>query len=167
MNSLRALLVLHEGRSAKKYRDSEGYWTIGVGHLIDERKGGGLPPHIRAELQRRGLDVYDSDPMPEDIIDALLDWDIRVHVERLGNLLPWAYLLDTVRYVVLCDMIFNLGEEPFDHDGFKDWPMFIEQVRTGQYERAAANMLSTLWAKQVGSRAIRLAGMMRSGQWPT
>jgi len=64
-------------------------------------------------------------------------------------------------------MAFNLGPEPFDHDGIKDWPMFLKQVETGRYAEAAANMRSTLWAKQVGKRAERLASMMESGKWPS
>lgn len=165
-SNLRDLLILHEGRRAKKYRDSEGYWTIGVGHLIDPRKGGWLPVAIAFELKRRGLEVMDDDAMPEDLIDALLDWDIKEHVELLEKIQPWVRSLDAVRHAVLADMCFNLGPEPFDHDGFKDWPMFVEQVRTGQYEKAAANMRSTKWAKQVGIRAKRLAGMMETGTWP-
>jgi lysozyme len=165
-NSLRSLLILHEGRRPKKYRDSLGYWTIGVGHLIDERKGGSLPVFIVSELNRRGLDVYDSDPMPEDLIDKLLDWDIAEHCAQLEKLLLWVKSLDPVRYAVIADMFFNLGPEPFDNDGIKDWPVFLGQVARGEYEAAANNMLRTLWAKQVKSRAVRLAEMMRSGAWP-
>lgn len=162
----RDLLSLHEGRKPKKYPDSEGYWTIAVGHLIDERKGGSLPTFIAIALAHRGLDVYKGDAMPEDLIDQLLDYDIDVHTKLIERFQPWVKGLDPVRHAVMVDMCFNLGPEPFDHDGFKDWPMFCEQVRTGQYAKAAANMRSTLWAKQVKTRATRLATMMETGQWP-
>lgn len=165
-NNLRDLLILDEARKAKKYRDSEGYWTIAVGRLIDPRKGGGLPRFIEEALIHRGIDIWADEPMPEDLIDLLLDHDIKEHTELLEDLQPWTVTLDEVRHAVMVDMCFNLGPEPFDHDGFKDWPMFIEQVRTGQYEKAAANMLSTLWARQVKTRATRLAEMMKSGKWP-
>lgn len=127
------------------YTDSLGYLTIGVGHLIDRRKGGELPAHI---------------------IDQLLDWDIQQHTQILLAAIPWAAQLDPVRYAVLVDMAFNLGGEPFDGDGFKDWPLFVEQVRAGRYAEAAANMRATTWAKQVGKRAQRLAQMMETGAWP-
>ncbi len=167
MNTLAKLLELHEGRRAKRYKDSEGYWTIGVGHLIDERKGGSLPAHIAIALAHRGLDVYKDDPMPNDLIDKLLEHDIAVHRKLLRKFQPWVETLDPVRQAVLDDMVFNLGPEPFDEDGFKDWPNFISQVKRGDYNAAAVNMLSTLWASQVKSRATRLAGMMKSGTWPT
>jgi lysozyme len=40
--SLRRMLEDEEGRVPHAYPDSLGYWTIGVGRLIDRRKGGGL-----------------------------------------------------------------------------------------------------------------------------
>lgn len=146
MNTLRGLLSLHEGRIPYAYPDSLGYLTIGVGHLIDKRKGGKLP---------------------ERIIDLLLDHDIEEHSGLLLKYQPWVAQMDPVRQAVLYDMTFNLGVEPFDGDGFKDWPMFVRQVQTGQWAAAAANMRSTLWAKQVGVRAVRLAKMMETGMWPT
>lgn len=166
-DNLRDMLILDEGRKAKKYTDSEGYWTIGVGHLIDNRKGGSLPLFIVQELDRRGIDIYArNDALPEDLIDKLLDYDIALHVGELEVVQPWVKTLDAVRHAAISDMCFNLGIEPFDHDGFKDWPMFIEQMRTCQWGQASANMLSTRWATQVGKRAQRLAKMVRSGVWP-
>jgi lysozyme len=166
VNNLRDMLSVHEGREAKRYPDSEGYWTIGVGHLIDERKGGSLPTFIAIALAHRGIDVYKDEAMPEDLIDQLLDHDIAEHRKLLRRFQPWVETLDPVRQAVLDDMTFNLGIEPFDNDGFKDWPIFLSQVKSGQYEKAAVNMLSTLWARQVKSRAVRLAAMMKTGQWP-
>lgn len=142
----RKLIELHEGRVPSVYQDSLGYWTIGVGHLVDKRLKGGLPDHI---------------------IDLLLDYDIETHSAELLKVLPWAASLSEVRQAVLFDMTFNLGIEPFDGDGFKDWPMFVSQVKEGAYDVAALNMLSTLWAKQVGPRAVRLAAMMKDDKWPS
>jgi lysozyme len=143
---MRAMLSLHEGRVPHAYKDSLGFWTIGVGHLIDERKGGKLPEHI---------------------IDALLDYDIEHHIADCIRLNPWVVSLDDVRKAALYDMFFNLGPEPFDDDGFKDWPIFERQMKTGDFSGAANNMRSTLWAKQVGQRAERLARMVETGQWPS
>lgn len=38
--TLASLLTSDEGRVPHAYQDHLGYWTIGVGHLIDRRKGG-------------------------------------------------------------------------------------------------------------------------------
>ena len=137
MKGIKELIERHEGRVPFAYQDSMGYWTIGVGHLIDQKKGGRLPEHI---------------------IDALLEHDIKEHEARLLRLAPWAKELDEVRYAVLVDMTFNLGS-------LIGWPIFLEQVRTGNYAAAAANMRATRWASQVKGRAVRLAKMMETGKW--
>lgn len=139
-SKLHRLIERHEGRVHHAYEDSLGYLTIGVGHLIDRRKGGKLP-----------------DP----IVDILLEHDIQEHKKDMLAALPWANDLDEVRQAVLVDMAFNLGV-----NGLLGFKNTLESVRTGQYTKAAGQMLQSKWAKQVGSRATRLAMMMETGVWP-
>lgn len=141
MNNLRSLIELHEGRVPYAYQDSLGFWTVGVGHLIDRRKGGRLPDHI---------------------IDALLDYDIERHSAELFEALPWVKDLDEVRRTVLIDMTFNLGI-----GGLLGFKNTLRAIKENRWEDAAKGMLASKWATQVGSRAVRLADMMRTGQWPT
>lgn len=140
MSKLRQLLSLHEGRIPHVYQDSLGYWTIGVGHLVDKRMGGKLPDHI---------------------IDALLDYDIKEHSDGLLKAAPWVANLDEVRKAVLFDMAFNLGVE-----GLLRFKITLELIKDGKYKEAAKAMLQSRWASQVGMRARRLAEMMETGQWP-
>ena len=140
MNTIREMLSLHEGRVPHAYQDSLGYWTIGVGHLIDRRKGGKLP---------------------ESIIDSLLDYDIEKHSAELFQALPWVKELDQVRQNVLIDMTFNLGI-----NGLLGFKNTLQAVKEKRWDDAAEGMLSSRWAKQVGTRAVRLSDMMRSGRWP-
>lgn len=140
MSKIHKLLSLHEGRVPYAYQDSLGYWTIGVGHLIDRAKGGRLP---------------------EDIIDLLLDHDIEEHSEALYRALPWVMELDEVRRSVLIDMAFNLGVA-----GLLKFKRTLKAVQDRDYTPASVYMLQSLWARQVGSRSKRLSLMMRTGQWP-
>ena len=139
-NRLRNLVALHEGRVPYAYKDSLGYWTIGVGHLIDKARGGGLP---------------------EPIIDALLDYDLNICSHEVAAFLPWTENLDEARKAVLVDMAFNLGIGGLL--GFKNTLAAIKEER---WDDAAKGMLTSKWAGQVGKRAERLAEMMRLGEWP-
>jgi lysozyme len=139
IEKLRAQLSRDEGRIAHAYYDSRGFATIGVGHLIDERKGGKLPEHI---------------------IDLLLDWDIEEHEKALLKALPWVEQLDDARQGVLVNMAFNLGVP-----GLLKFVATLDAVKGGRYGEAAHSMLRSLWANQVGSRAERLAKQMETGQW--
>lgn len=131
----------HEGRVAHAYQDSEGYWTIGVGHLIDERKGGKLP---------------------DAIIDQLRDLDVGDKWKELCEAWPHIENLDEVRTAVLVDMAFNLGVAGLLK--FKDALKAVEEKR---WRDAADEMLQSKWAVQVGRRARRLSKMMRTGEWPS
>jgi lysozyme len=144
------LLRFHEGQRLKAYKDSLGYWTVGVGHL--------LPDPLNNK--------WDGYRITQKQCDDLFDSDILEHNHLIDTQAAWANKLDPVRQYVVRDMTYNMGIEPFDGDGFKDWPMFVAQLKTGQWVNAAKNMRSTLWAKQVKGRAERLARMIETGQWP-
>lgn len=127
-----------EGVIDHAYQDSLGYWTIGVGRLIDKRKGGRLT---------------------DEEIDFLLINDVKECVADLDRHLPWWRSLSDARRRVLVNMRFNLGMAGLL--GFKNTLRFIE---AGEYKRAAQNMLLSKWAKQVKGRANRLAEMMEKGE---
>ncbi len=137
--NVRELIALHEGRVAHAYEDSLGYLTIGIGHLIDQRKGGRLP---------------------DSIIDALFEHDLHEHTNELFAHLPWARELDPVRQAVLIDMFFNMRRGLL---GFKET---LRHFEAGRWEAAADAMLDSKWAQQVKTRATRLATMVRTGEWP-
>lgn len=146
ITNVRDLIILHEKRSKKTYYDSaaERYVTGGIGFLLDPRLGAAIPEPV--------IDLW-FDILLKDAEESLPQWATK---EALGD----------VRHAVLVDMRYNLGPEPFDGDGVKDWPMFVAQVKAKEWSAAATNMKSTKWAKQVGARAKRLADMMETGQWP-
>lgn len=134
---VRAQLRIDEGTVDHAYLDSEGYWTIGVGRLIDKRRGGKLRP---------------------DEIDLMLENDIIAHEADARVLFPSFDTLSANRRAVLVNMAFNLGRERLA--GFAH---FRAAIRDGAFERAAEEMLDSKWATQVGVRAQRLAKQMREG----
>lgn len=121
------------------YTDSEGYLTIGIGRLIDKRKGGRLR---------------------NDEITYLFNNDVDEKLDELTRALPWFQNLDDARRGVLMNMAFNLGVP-----GLLKFPKTLSLVQQGKYAEAADEMLDSLWAKQVGDRAKRLSQQMRTGQW--
>ena len=128
-----------EGVVEHAYQDHLGFWTIGVGRLIDKRKGGGLRGHE---------------------IDYLLRSDIDERIEELTRRIPWWQNLDDARKGVLLNMSFQMGV-----DGLLGFRNTLEMVRQGKYADAAAGMLNSLWARQTPERAKRLSEQMRTGQW--
>ena len=128
-----------EGVVEHAYIDSEGWTTIGVGRLIDKRKGGRLR---------------------DDEIEFLLQNDITEKTDELIRRLPWVADLDEARKGVLINMAFNLGV-----NGLLGFRKTLALVKAGDYARASVEMLDSKWARQVKGRATRLSEQMRTGRW--
>lgn len=139
INNSEDQLIRDEGVVLHVYKDSLGYLTLGVGRLVDERKGGGI---TKAEA------MY------------LLKNDIESRKTLLLTTLPWTASLDPVRFGVLLNMSFQMGVE-----GLLGFRNTLSMVRLGNYFQASLGMLNSLWAKQTPERAKRLADQMRTGVW--
>jgi len=128
-------LRLHENLRLTRYRDTLGNWTIGYGHLWADR----LPQKITLEQA-----------------ESLLRLDAAVAVKDAGQF-PWLAKLGPNRQNVVIDMIFNLGITRF-----KKFTKLIAALAEEDFDAAAREMLDSLWARQVKTRADRLSVMMRN-----
>lgn len=79
--------------------------------------------------------------------------------DDLTKFFPWVTDLDDTRLNVLINMVYNLGIDKFSQ--FHDT---IDAVKRKDWQAAHDGMLASLWAQQVGPRAVRLAGMMLTGE---
>ena len=136
---LKSQLLRDEGVVRHAYEDSLGFTTIGVGRLIDARRGGGL---------------RDSE------IDFLLHNDIEEKTAQVLAALPWASKLNEPRFAVLVNMAFQMGI-----GGLLKFKRALGSIEDGQYSEAAMEMLDSAWAKQTFGRATRMAKQMETGEW--
>lgn len=93
--------------------------------------------------------------------DALyvLEQEIRRKWLELVIVLPWIVNLDDVRQRVLANMMYNLGVA-----GLCEFHKMLKACRKGDFAEASKEMLRSVWSKQVGSRAQRLALAMETGK---
>jgi len=129
----------HEGCVLHAYSDSLGFTTIGVGRMIDARKGGGIT------LEEA---------------EYLLGHDLLAAHHDLELTLPWWAELSEVRQRALIELRFCLGMA-----GLMLFRWTLAHLKAGEYEAAATSLLASRWAQQVGSRrSERLAEMLREGR---
>lgn len=126
-----------EGEVLHAYEDHLGFITIGVGRMIDKRKGGGISREESAYL---------------------LSNDIARIEAELDRRIPWWRNLSDNRQRVLVNMAFQLGVAGLM--GFRNTLALIE---AGEYVNASRGMLNSLWARQTPERAKRLSERMRLG----
>jgi len=141
MQKLIEMLRKHEGVETHAYKCTADKITIGVGRNIDPAGGLGLS---------------------QDEIDYLLTNDIKRVTAELDKAFPWFSVLDEVRRYALIDLCFNLGLTRL-----KLFRLALGAMENQDYETASKEFLNSNWAKQVGTRAITITDMIRSGLYST
>lgn len=131
--ALKAELTRDEGRKPRIYTDTVGKVSGGIGRNLTD-KG-----------------------FRDNEIDLMYQNDVAETEAWLDRNLPWWQSLDPVRQRVMMNMAFNMQGK------LLTFVNTLAAMQRGDYGVAADGMLNSLWAKQVGARATRLAAMMRSG----
>ena len=122
-----------EGLDLNPYKDSVGKITIGYGRNLDDK----------------GISRHEADYLLENDITEAIDY---------AETYPFFATLNDARKHVVVDMMFNLGPTRFGL-----FRSFIDALNAQDYEKAALQMIDSLWYKQVRARAVRLVMIMRSG----
>ncbi|SFC04534.1 glycoside hydrolase family protein [Pseudoalteromonas denitrificans] len=135
MEKLKQQLTNHEGVELMPYLCTSGELTIGVGR----------------NLARRGITAQEA--------DFMLENDIALFTELVTNSIDTSQCNEP-RLAVLINMAFNLGIT-----GLLKFKNTLHAVEFGQYDLAAAEMLNSKWASQVGDRATQLSLQMETGLW--
>lgn len=120
---LMSRVVEHEGIKPSAYQDSLGYWTIGIGTLIDERRGGKLTTEECFYLCRNRLDLRRKDL----------------------SCYEWFAKQDVVRQNALVELAFNLGL-----NGLLGFKKMISALAVNNYALAAKELIDSSWSRQVG-----------------
>jgi lysozyme len=126
----------HEGFRSKVYQCSAGKNTIGYGRNLDDV----------------GITVEEAeDLLYSDLLNARIEVSSRIKPAKK---------LVGARFDVLVNMAFNLGISRL-----LLFKRMIAAIEKGDYEAASDEMLSSKWARQVGSRAVELSIQMQTGEY--
>lgn len=134
--ALKKSLIRHEGIRYKAYKDSEGFWTIGVGHK---------------------LPAYTPRVMTLEEVMTQLDADID-EAEAGARNFDWYYTLSGVRQAVIVEMVFQLG-----FYGVSKFKNMILAIIDKDFNKAADEMKDSKWYRQTPKRCDELSEIMRRG----
>lgn len=132
-------LIEDEDEVLHAYPDHLGYLSIGVGRLIDPRKGGGITREESRYLLRN---------------------DIARRIGECESRFEWFEGLDPVRQQVIVCMAFQLGTT-----GVAKFVRMIAALKIRDYITANIEMLDSQWHKDTPARCERMAKIMRTGVW--
>ena len=139
MTMIIEMLRKHEGVETHAYVDTVGKVTIGVGRNIDKNLGLGLS---------------------DDEIDYLLANDLQRVEAELSQTFEWYDDLNDARKDAMMDICFNLGLPRL-----MLFKKSLAAMSNRHYEIAAVELLDSLWARQVGQRAITISEIVRTGDY--
>jgi len=125
-----------EGVRLHPYSDSVGKLTIGIGRNLTDV----------------GISIAEA--------SLLLTNDVSAVQTQLQSNLNWWANLNEARQGALINIAFNIG-----WSGLLGFHNTLTLLEAGDYNGAAAEVLKSKWAAQVGARATRLSEQIRTGEW--
>lgn len=136
-------LAIDEGRKNEVYLDTLGFMTVGIGHKITPLDG-----------------LHAGDEINDERIDALFGVDLDAAINYVEKYIPSSYngQPEAVQEALI-NMCFNLGI-----GGLMKFPHFLADLAAKDYEAAAHELETSLWYRQVGSRAERIVAAVRAAR---
>nr|7P41_D Chain D, Mitochondrial amidoxime-reducing component 1,Endolysin,Mitochondrial amidoxime-reducing component 1 [synthetic construct] len=153
------MLRIDEGLRLKIYKDTEGYYTIGIGHLLTKS------PSLNAAKSEldKAIGRNCNGVITKDEAEKLFNQDVDAAVRgilRNAKLKPVYDSLDAVRRCALINMVFQMGETGVA--GFTNSLRMLQQKR---WDEAAVNLAKSRWYNQTPNRAKRVITTFRTGTW--
>lgn len=134
-----------EGLRLKPYLDCCGkYWRLCVC-----QKKGNLTIGNGRNLDTVGISEAEADILRQNDIAIA-----RAEASRY----PWYATLNPARRDAIAQMMFNLGAERF-----ANFKRMFDALSKKDFNAASSEMLGSVWASEVGKRAVRLARIMKTG----
>ena len=144
------LIEKNEGNKNVPYKDTEGYWTVGIGHFIGKE----LPDEYKDE---------NGEPkaISDEKVQELFKQDYAKHKAE-AEALPHYDALDDNGKTVLIDLSFNMGGDKFNAN---KWPGFFDALADRDVNRAADELVDSRWYRQTKSRGKRMVARMRKAKF--
>jgi GH24 family phage-related lysozyme (muramidase) len=165
-------ITINEGRKSQMYFDTRGIPTVGVGFNLQRTDA----PSILASIGTSLPTVMGGTVLSDAQIDKLFAYSLQpIEAQARASLQNDHYQsLSDARRFVICDLIFNLGEEGWTDfvttrsliDSACHFKIVGDATRAHDFfTQAADHLAQSAWYSQVGDRAKRDVAMMRSSDW--
>jgi lysozyme len=152
-NELYSQISKHEGIEPSVYKDTLKHPTIGIGFNLDDKSN-------QQKLAKLGINLNEllsGKELSQTQIKQLYNLSLTTAYADAKKFLPNLQSHPVEVQKAIIDMSFNLGINKL-----MQFKKLRNALATKNYKLAAAEMLNSNWASQVGRRAQTLASMVRS-----
>ena len=122
----------NEGYKSTVYTDTLGFDTIGYGFAIKDLE------------------------LDEEVCDLILDKKLDKLIDATNKKFPFLRELPQDKCEIVFEMVYQLGLT-----GVSKFKKMLKALERKDYDKASAEMLDSLWAKQTPNRAIKLSNQMK------
>lgn len=158
--TLEQMLINDEGIRVNVYWDTEGYPTIGIGHLIIHERTKNMTRINEVLSQHVGRTVGNSRITQEEC-SALFAKDVstvRTEIRKSAKVYAVYSQLDNIRQMAIENMCFQMGV-----GGVSDFNKALAYMALKRWNDAHRELLDSAWARQTPGRANRVARVIQFG----
>ena len=142
--NIKQMVIANEGWKTKPYKDTRGYWTVGVGHLINPKSPKTLPKEWDRELTNEE-------------VRQLFETDFDAHLKQAQKTPGWDKANEAGK-AGLVDLTYNMGGW-----WYTKFVKAAALLKEGNFKDAALELKNSDWYKQVGGRAPVTISLISSG----
>lgn len=154
------MLRIDEGCKLELYKDTEGFWTIGIGQLITKNPSKDVARDALDKLMGRICDGRITQREAEELFNGSVE-KARKGILANATLKPVYDVLDEVRRCALINMVFQMGVA-----GVAGFPKGMRLLKAKQWDAAAIELADSRWYKtQTPNRARRVIATFKTGTW--
>ena len=155
------ILKCEEGAKVKPYRDSKGYWTVGIGHLITMNVQTSLEGACQILQKMIGRKIVPGESITQQEMYDLFKEDLVKHeaaLDKYPHVKMTYNTLNLPRKMMLIQMCFQMGI-----GNLAEFKNSLNKMVQKDWRGAYEGLLASGWAHQTPERAKRVAAVMYEG----
>ncbi|QJT71723.1 lysozyme [Shewanella phage Thanatos-1] len=153
--SLSSILRIDEGCKNTLYLDTEGFWTIGIGHKLHSDRDKAISI-LERQIHRTFTGAISTEEIEMLFRDDLKE--VRRSISKNPQLLEVYNSLDPVRKMALENMVFQMGAS-----GVAAFKKSLALMLEKDWRACALELKDSKWFRQTVNRASRVIEIFRSG----
>lgn len=151
------MLAFDEGLKLTVYKDTLGYWTVGIGHLLTKKIDKSVAIAELDKLVGRKTNGVITEAEARKIFTS----DVNAAIKQIKSskiLAPIYDKVSEVRKMGIINMVFQMGLS-----GAESFKNSLTLISNSYYTKAASNMRKSKWYSQTPNRAERVIKVLQTG----
>ncbi|KAN0018434.1 hypothetical protein ACTFIU_011050 [Dictyostelium citrinum] len=163
VSSLKDMIKYDEGEKLDMYKDTQGYYSIGIGHLITRIKERNVAIKVLEDQlgHKVKMNSKNEPQITSSESESLFEKDLTVatkSIESNSTLSTIYSKLDPIRQMALMNMVFQMGVH-----NVLTLKMSLKLIEEKKWVEAAKELKNSDWNRQTPDRSNRVISVIETG----